>query len=573
MAELSVRRAPPAWADPGPNGLWLADVLAYEARRSNSPEVALNSLTIGSVVGERYRLEVSLESAAHTSSWQARDQTLDREVYLRFVAESHPHVSAVLDAARQAASVSDHRLARILDIGEEGQGCYVIYEWINCPSLEVQLISGPLSAQQTRAVVGECATALDLALKLGIHHLSLSPAQVYLLPDGNIRLTELAVAAALGGVDFTHEDWTGPQAAAADARALIALCYALLTARWPIPRGDGPMSLLPQANTVLGQPVPPSQLVANIPADLDTLCSQSFGGSGAPATPGLVAQALAPWQEVADSAPRSSPPRDTANATILLPAVESPPLPRTDPGLGTAMFSPVAVTPEPGPEPPWQSQWVDGEDITPNTRATGQSKSVIAVFGAFIILMAFLGFFGLRGISKGISFGKGPGSPAKDLQSGQTPAESKKPSPSGGANLRIVASRGFDPQGDGSENDDRIPRAYDKSPETTWGSKTYTTELFGSLKKGVGIELSFAQPSTITQVVLTGVAPGTEFEVRPSTGNQLSSTVLSSAKATGGPVTLQLREPVTAQSILLWSTRPGQVSGGFRVEIAELRVS
>ncbi|MGL5830183.1 MAG: protein kinase family protein, partial [Angustibacter sp.] len=480
---------------------------------------------------------------------------------------SHPHSAAVLDAARRAASVTDPRLARILDIGEGNSGCYVVYEWIQSPSLEVQLISGPLSAAQARAIVGECAAALDIAQQLGIHHLCLSPAQVYVLPDGNIRLTELAVAAALRGIDVSQEEWTGPRAAAADARALVGLCYAALTGRWPFARGQGPLSLLPQANTVLGQPVAPAQLIAGVPADLDLLCAQTFGADGAPANPGLVAAALAPWRS-SDAAQRSAglpPPADSGSPTILLSPIEPSSRveprdqaqgeSRPEPGLGTAMFAAVPSAPAPDVSQDWQSQWVAGHDVTPGGRTESQSKVVIAVFGAFIVAMAFLGFFGLRGLTDGLSFRDKPASPAPDLPGGGTSAKASSPPP-GGAPVRIASGRGFDPEGDGEENDERAARAFDKKPDTNWDSQTYKTALFGSLKKGVGIEITFAQSSTIRQVQLTGAVPGTEFEIRPASGNTLSSTVLASASATRGPVTLSLSEPITAKSIVIWSTKP-----------------
>ncbi len=527
------------------------------------------------MVGERYELLSSLESSALTSSWKAQDRTLDREIFLRVLSAEHSHADAVLDAARQAAAVTDHRLARILDIGQDDTGSFVVYEWLAGPSLEVQLISGPLPSAQVRAIIGECAQALEVAGQRGVHHLGLSPAQVFLLPDGSIRITELAVAAALSGIDFTDSQWSGTQAAQRDARDIVALCYAALTARWPLARGSGPMSLLAQAPLVQGHPAAPIQIVADVPTDLDTLCSQTFGGSGPPATPGLVAQAIAPWQV---SSPRASPaePKDRSAATVMLPAVTMPStagIPQPAPGPGTAVFTTFAGQEvQPPAEPQWQPSR-DARDVTPHNsrRNTSQTGAVLGIFAFFIVFISVLAYFGLRDFGGGFSFAdKDPATQARDLPSA---SKSTKPATAAGQPLAIASGRGFDPEGDQTENDDRVARAFDGNPSTNWGSKTYKTEVFGSLKTGVGIEISLKSAGLVSQLDLQGVPAGVTLQVRPAEGENLSTRVLASGTSAGDRLQLQLSEPLETQSLILWCIKPAAVSGGFRVEIGEVAIS
>ncbi len=59
-----------------------------------------------------------------------------------------------------------------------------------------------------------------------------------MLDDGTVKITELATAAALDGIevgDDADSAMDGEQATALDTRDLIALAYATLTATWPLP--------------------------------------------------------------------------------------------------------------------------------------------------------------------------------------------------------------------------------------------------------------------------------------------------------------------------------------------------
>ena len=61
--------------------------------------------------------------------------------------------------------------------------------------------------------------------------------------------------------------------------------------------------------------------------------------------------------------------------------------------------------------------------------------------------------------------------------------------------LKIVGATGFDPQGDGSEDNSLAPKAYDSKPTSGWTSDTYRTANWGGLKKGVGLRLDLGQPA------------------------------------------------------------------------------
>jgi hypothetical protein len=274
----------------------------------------------GSTVAGRYRLDdprpADLPGAER---WSATDTILARPVTVTLV--SGPRAGAVLDAARRAALVVDPRLTRILDVGTADGDAYVVTAAVAGRSLASLAARAPLAADQARAVVGEAAAALETARRRGVHHLALRPEVVMLTSAGRVVLEGLAVDGELLGA-------AGGSAHAmsrADTVGLVRVLYAALTGRWPaaataaapaVPsfadwsadrgaRGAGPAGAtavdtgLAAAPEHDGAPLPPVDLVASVPADLDTLCAVTLGPhDDGPHSPGELVRELEPWRAV-----------------------------------------------------------------------------------------------------------------------------------------------------------------------------------------------------------------------------------------------------------------------------------
>ncbi|KQR17188.1 hypothetical protein ASF78_07760 [Cellulomonas sp. Leaf334] len=251
----------------------------------------------GTVLAGRYRvLSPVVSDLAGASAWQATDQILDRPVRVRIL--EHGAVAPALDAARRAALVTDARLVRVLDVGtHEGYG-YVVSEQLVGQSLARLVAQGPLTADQARAVVGEAASALEIARRRGVHHLALRPSVLHVSPDGRVLLGGLALDAALLG----DSGGDARSTTRADAVGLVRLLYAALTGLWPAdpraPQTPGGETL-PPAPIVNGSPVAPADLVPGVPNDLDTLCVVTLGpNDDGPHSPGELVRELEPWGEI-----------------------------------------------------------------------------------------------------------------------------------------------------------------------------------------------------------------------------------------------------------------------------------
>ena len=245
----------------------------------------------GAVLGGRYVLQGRLSHSADLENWSAHDSTLEREVALTIVSSDHPNCAGVLDAARRAAGVEDTRLVRILDVGTEEHFSFIVEEAVDgSESLATILLQGPMPAEEARRVAGETAKGLESAGQRGLHHLRLTPHHVLIAPDGAVRVSGVAVAAAADGPDAREPD--SSTALRRDAVSLVAIVYAALTGRWPL---DENIPGVESAPKVVDGVVAPSEIVAGVPGDLDTLCRTTLNEAAGPLTPGVVANRIAPW--------------------------------------------------------------------------------------------------------------------------------------------------------------------------------------------------------------------------------------------------------------------------------------
>lgn len=272
----------------------------------------------GTIVDGRYTLQDRTEQGDHYERWTATDSTLGREVVLLAMRADDTRTEDALDAARRAAGVDHPTLVRILDVGRDGSLAFVIEESLpGSQSLSELVAEGGLPGEEVRRVTGEVSSALEAARMRGLHHLRLTPDEVFRTPDGEIRLRGLATIGVLTGA----ADAAGEDAPRRDAIGAVSLAYAGLTGLWPSggPGGSLPSSL-PAAPDVVGGLPAPSELAAGVPRDLDGLCRLTLNDHQGPTTPGDYARQIAPW---------SSRPI-VGRPTMLTTMVQAPAAPEED---------------------------------------------------------------------------------------------------------------------------------------------------------------------------------------------------------------------------------------------------
>lgn len=290
------------------------------------------------VLGGRYAVQRRLEQLPRAERWSAHDTTLERDVVIVCFSEQEAHADTTLDAARRAAGLDNHRLVRVLDVGRSEGIAFFVEEAIHDSHTLTHLLEqGGLPAEEVRRIAGETATGLEAARGRGLHHLRLTPHSILRAHDGTIKVRGVATTAAMA----TDDDVDASRAARTDAVGVVAITYAALTSRWPLP---GHVAGLESAPHVVGGVPAPSEIAAGVPGDLDALCRLTLNEDQGPLTPGDFASQIAPWaMSQVQGLGGTRPVDDGSTRTIAMPRDE------LDAALAAGTAPPVPAAPVPPP--------------------------------------------------------------------------------------------------------------------------------------------------------------------------------------------------------------------------------
>lgn len=498
----------------------------------------MHGVGAGRLISNRYALNERRLHRDGVEVWSATDNTLGREVAVTVFPTDHPRAFAVLDAARRSAALNDHRLIRVLDVGTRADVSWLVEESLAESSSIAELVGrGPLPPEEARRIAGEVAGALDVAARRSLHHLHLNPHSVRRTDGGLVKIAGLATAAAFEG----GAEPDAATAAGIDTVGIAAVMYAAMTTRWPLPQ---PVRGLEAAPRIAGVVAAPSEIAAAIPPDLDALCRAVLGRDDGPDTPAEFADRIAPWSSTAvlHVAPRAVPTASpttgsrrkerpsgesdgeapsvaartsavggltraaathreqrekerAARAAAVRARLEER---RDDPGFFDIPEALERQRHDPLPPP---APLIPAD---PHVEGRHATFVLALVAGVVALALALAGITIQRAFSAPFAgSGETPSRPsASPSASAAAPTPSAAPSPtkSGGA-LQIRSVRGFDPEGDGSENSGGAAKAADGDADTFWRSEGYEQQ-FGRSKSGVGVAVELPRDSTISQVAL-----------------------------------------------------------------------
>lgn len=266
-------------------------------------EYGLYGVGTGRVIADRYALN---ERRAHLGSievWSAVDETLGREVSITVFPSNLSRADAIGDAARRSAALNDHRLVRVLDVGAGEEVSWLVEESLSESASVADLLArGPLPPEEARRIAGEVASGLSVAAERGLHHLHVTPHSVRRTDGGLIKVAGLATAAALQGTD----EIDSARAGRIDTVATVALMYAAMTTRWPLPQRIPGLEPAPR---IVGGVAAPSEIATAVPPDLDAICRATLNHDTGPRTPAELVSRISPWSHtlVRHVAPRVNP--------------------------------------------------------------------------------------------------------------------------------------------------------------------------------------------------------------------------------------------------------------------------
>jgi len=200
--------------------------------------------------------------------WRARDGQTGTEIALKLV-----NPAALGSAATQARAerefkqlmrVSSPRVATIIDCGKlPNERLFVAMELFPSESLASVLRSGPLDLETAKAMIGQVGQALLEAQKAGLVHRAVSPENVLVGPNGDVKVINFPLAAPVTDKVAGDPAYVSPEQAQgkpADQRSntysLAAILYHMLTGEPPF-QAPTPQAVLDMH--VSSPLLPPSQ--------------------------------------------------------------------------------------------------------------------------------------------------------------------------------------------------------------------------------------------------------------------------------------------------------------------------
>ena len=215
----------------------------------------------GTVLWERYEILAALGSSSLGKLWRCFDREMKKEIALRWLPpdmrRSKSAMAMIHEGIRRISDQEHPNLATIRQIVYVGDQIYLVGDF--APGIDIGSWGragpgGRRPLEEALPVLRQVAAALDFAHGRRIIHRNLKPSNIYLGPDGVVRVTDFSLAQqrhmTIVHGEAVREGTTGAYLApelrtrgepdsASDQYALAVLAWELLTGAPPEPGGVG----------------------------------------------------------------------------------------------------------------------------------------------------------------------------------------------------------------------------------------------------------------------------------------------------------------------------------------------
>jgi serine/threonine-protein kinase len=282
--DLSNRNATSDTAKVGPNAL-------DQTIDSTAAIAGDTSFEVGAVPGAgRYEILGELGRGGMGVVYKARQKGLNRLVALKMLLAG-AHADDILlqrfnTEAEAVARLHHPNIVQIYEVGQMDGVPYFSLEFVDGQGLNKKLGGKPQPFREAAELMMVLARAMHYAHEHQIIHRDLKPGNILLTSAGVPKIADFGLAKRLeGDISQTRSGtlmgtpgYMAPEQArgenhdigpAADTYALGAILYELLTGRAPFVAAGVMETIM---RVLKEEPVPPSQLRAKLPPDLETIC-------------------------------------------------------------------------------------------------------------------------------------------------------------------------------------------------------------------------------------------------------------------------------------------------------------
>jgi len=208
------------------------------------------SLRPGATLG-RFELLRELGRGGFGVVYEARDLEQDRLVAFKAVLPGRRVDEAFESLQREAEALgrlAHPNIVELLDAGRGPEGPWLAMELLRGQTLSQRLALGPVPVGEAIRIAVEVARGLAHAHAHGVVHRDLSPRNVYLCHDGQVKLLDLGLAHVFGrrrvagGTPnyVAPEQWRdAPEDERTDVFSLGVMLFRMLAGEFPVPEEGG----------------------------------------------------------------------------------------------------------------------------------------------------------------------------------------------------------------------------------------------------------------------------------------------------------------------------------------------
>ena len=156
------------------------------------------SITSGTLLGDRYRLQRRIAAGGMATVWLGRDEELEREVAVKVLSEVLSEDPSYLlrfrREARLAGGLTHPSLVRIFDFSGRTERPYLVMEYVDGGTLADRISDGRPNEVDPPKLARQLLGALSSIHAAGVLHRDVKPANVLIDRDGRARLTDFGIA-------------------------------------------------------------------------------------------------------------------------------------------------------------------------------------------------------------------------------------------------------------------------------------------------------------------------------------------------------------------------------------------
>lgn len=488
---------------------------------------------IGELLSGRYRLQSKLGSGGMSTVYLADDEVLDRPVAVkvlhREMSDQPDQLERFRRESRAAARLSHPNLVSVIDAGDDEGRPYIVFEYVEGETLKqrIQRDHG-LPVDEAVAYAIEIGRGLGAAHARRLIHRDVKPQNVLIDLEGRAKVTDFGIARSLEAQGLTATgrvlgttDYVPPEQAMGQDCDERSDVYSLGVVLYEMLAGDVPFKAETQVGVAMKHINEPLPDIFDVRPEVSAAVASVVDRATAkePEHRYATTDEMVRDLEATLDAEAARSGHTTGEATTVLKA-----LPRSK------------------------------RRISGPSRISGAGLAMGAVGIGLIAAALLLG-------GKNI-----------DL-SGEA---------QGGGEIPLGGSQEFDPPpGDGQETE-TSKLAIDGDPTgTAWATEHYDSEEFGGIKDGVGLIVQTegaAQP--VSEVEIRSTLSGWDAAIYAVDGDPPGSLeewgpVVGNVSDGGTRQSVKLQSPVTADSVLIWITKPTgseDQPGRFQMQITDVRL-